>query len=114
MCSKPRCMPKWTEKDIPSLAGRRWVVTGANSGLGLASVKALAAKGAHVVLACRDVAKGQTAADEVRAVTPEAKLEVRALDISSLKSVETFARELGNEPLDGLMNNAGVMAIPRR
>lgn len=99
---------------MPRLEGHRWVVTGANAGLGLSSVKALAAKGAEVVLACRDVARGQTAADTVRAAVPDACVEVRALDVSSLQSVESFARELGARPLDGLMNNAGVMAIPRR
>lgn len=99
---------------MPRLDGHRWVVTGANSGLGLSSVTALAAKGAEVVLACRDLAKGQAALETVRAAVPDARVEVRALDVSSLKSVEDFARELGPRPLDGLMNNAGVMAIPRR
>lgn len=105
---------KWTQLDMPRLDGKRWLITGANSGLGLWSVKALAAKGAHVILACRDVAKAQSAVAEVRATTPDAKLEVHRLDISSLDSVKTFAAEFDTAPLDGLMNNAGVMAIPRK
>jgi NAD(P)-dependent dehydrogenase (short-subunit alcohol dehydrogenase family) len=105
---------KWTQLDMPRLDGKRWLITGANSGLGLWSVKALAAKGANVILACRDVVKAQSAIDEVRATVPDAKLEVCKLDISSLQSVEDFAREFGDAPLDGLMNNAGIMAIPRK
>lgn len=100
---------------MPSLDGRVWVVTGANSGLGLESVKALAARGATVVMACRSPERAEAAAQEVKRETPEAKIELRSLDVSSLKSVETFAREVSAAypVIDGLMNNAGIMMVPR-
>ncbi len=107
---------KWTLEAMPSLEGQVWVVTGANSGLGLETVKGLAAKGAAVVMACRDPQRAEAAADEVRRVAPQAKLELESLDLASLKSIEAFAARLANaHPIvDGLINNAGIMAIPRR
>jgi NAD(P)-dependent dehydrogenase (short-subunit alcohol dehydrogenase family) len=107
---------KWTREDMPSLEGQTWVVTGANSGLGLETVKALAAKGARVVMACRDPKRAESAAEEVRRVAPAAQLELESLDLASLKSIEDFAgRVTKSHPvLDGLINNAGIMAIPRR
>ncbi len=105
----------WTRNDMPSLDGQVWVVTGANSGLGLESVKGLASRGASVVMACRSPERAQSAANEVRRETPDAKLELRALDVASLASVETFAKSLSSTygAIDGLMNNAGIMAVPR-
>jgi protochlorophyllide reductase len=100
----------WTPADIPDLTGRRAVVTGANAGLGLEIVHALAARGADVVLACRNTAKADAAAAQVRARTPAAKLEVRALDLSDLESVASFADGVDG-PLDLLVNNAGLMAV---
>ncbi len=109
-------MTTWSAQDIPSLAGKTWVVTGANSGLGLETAKALAAKGARVVMACRDPARAELAADEVRRAAPEAQVELRPLDVACLASIERFAGELSEAlpALDGLVNNAGVMAVPRR
>ncbi|MCB9665641.1 MAG: SDR family oxidoreductase [Alphaproteobacteria bacterium] len=106
----------WSVQDIPDQTGRVAVVTGANSGLGLETVRALASKGAHVVLACRDLAKGQEAVAEVRREAPTAGLEVRALDLASLASVRAFADALAqaHPRVDLLVNNAGIMAIPRR
>jgi NAD(P)-dependent dehydrogenase (short-subunit alcohol dehydrogenase family) len=105
----------WTRDDMPSLAGQTWIVTGANSGLGLETVKGLASKGATVVMACRTPSKAENAALEVRRETPSAKLELEQLDLASLKSVEAFvARLKTSQPVvDGLVNNAGIMAIPR-
>jgi NAD(P)-dependent dehydrogenase (short-subunit alcohol dehydrogenase family) len=107
---------KWTREEMPSLEGQTWVVTGANSGLGLETVKALAARGAAVVMACRDPKRAEAAADEVRRVAPNAKLELESLDLASLASIEAFAAKLSkaHPVLDGLINNAGIMAIPRR
>ena len=101
---------------MPSLEGQLWVVTGANSGLGLETVKALAQKGAQVVMACRDPQRASSAADEVRRVAPQAKLELESLDLASLKSIEEFVARLkkSHPVIDGLINNAGIMAIPRR
>jgi NAD(P)-dependent dehydrogenase (short-subunit alcohol dehydrogenase family) len=102
--------------EIASQQGKTVVITGANSGLGFESAKFLAAKGATVVLACRDTSKAETATLEIRKATPDAKLEVLALDLSSLKSVENFAGIFSKKyaSLDVLLNNAGLMAIPRR
>ncbi len=106
---------KWTQADIPDLAGKVVVITGANSGLGLESTKALAAKGATVVMACRNLDKAQQAQAAVQQRVPQAKLEVMALDNASLASVRAFAGAFQEKysRLDILLNNAGVMAIPR-
>jgi len=107
----------WTANDIPDLTGRRAIVTGANSGLGLETARALAAHGAEVTLAVRDADKGEQAADLIRETSPDAALEVRRLDLADLASVDEFAwlwREAHPDGLDLLINNAGVMAIPKR
>ncbi|MCW2988415.1 MAG: short-chain dehydrogenase/reductase [Solirubrobacterales bacterium] len=107
---------QWTAADIPDQAGRTVVVTGANSGLGLAAARALAGAGADVVLACRNGEKGEAAVASIRAEAPDASLALEALDLSSLDSVRAFAEHFraGHEGLDLLINNAGVMAPPRR
>jgi NAD(P)-dependent dehydrogenase (short-subunit alcohol dehydrogenase family) len=107
---------KWTAADIPDQAGRTAVVTGANSGLGLAAARALAGAGADVVLACRNTEKGEAAVASIRADVPDASLALESLDLSSLESVRAFAERFrgGHESLDLLVNNAGVMAPPRR
>jgi NAD(P)-dependent dehydrogenase (short-subunit alcohol dehydrogenase family) len=101
---------KWTAADIPDQRGRLVVVTGSNSGIGLVAARELARAGAHVVLACRNVEKGRAAA----ATIPAGEVEVRQLDLASLSSVRAFAGELPGDRLDLLVNNAGVMAPPRR
>lgn len=108
---------KWTAADIPDQAGRRAVVTGANSGLGFETALALAAHGAEVTLAVRDTTKGEAAAEQIRSRVPQASLEVRRLDLADLASIDEFAwlwRESHPDGLDLLINNAGIMAIPRR
>jgi NAD(P)-dependent dehydrogenase (short-subunit alcohol dehydrogenase family) len=107
---------QWTVADIPTQSGRIAIVTGANSGLGSETALALAAKGAHVVLACRDAARAQVAVDMIRAATPTASLEVIPLDLASLASIRAFADAFDKRhaKLDLLCNNAGVLAIPRR
>ncbi|MET7342066.1 oxidoreductase [Streptomyces sp. NPDC087866] len=106
---------RWTSEHIPDQTGRVFVVTGANSGLGLATTRALARRGGHVVLAVRDEAKGRRAAAELTAAQPGARLEVRRLDLADLDSVRAFAEKLhaDHTRLDVLVNNAGVMAPPR-
>jgi NAD(P)-dependent dehydrogenase (short-subunit alcohol dehydrogenase family) len=106
----------WTASDIPEQTGRVAVVTGANSGLGVITARELARAGAKVVIACRDTAKGETSAAEIRAQVPGADLDVRALDLADLASVRGFVARLGGErdQVDLLINNAGVMAPPRR
>jgi NAD(P)-dependent dehydrogenase (short-subunit alcohol dehydrogenase family) len=105
----------WTTNDIPNLAGRIAVVTGANSGLGFEAATALARAGARVVLACRDQAKGASALDRIRRDVPAAEVDLRRLDLADLASVRRFAADFAaqHDGLDILLNNAGVMAIPR-
>ena len=107
---------KWTSEDIPDLAGSVALVTGGNSGLGFETVKALAGKYAHVILACRDTAKGNAAQEQICQQTPDASIEVMQLDLASLASVRQFAVEfmLKHNQLHILINNAGVMATPHR
>ncbi|MET9558196.1 oxidoreductase [Streptomyces sp. NPDC006645] len=107
--------PSWTAHQIPDQTGRVFVVTGANSGLGLATTRALARRGGRVILAVRDTAKGDRAVTEITAGQPDARLEVRRLDLADLDSVRDFAHQLrGDHPrLDVLVNNAGLMAPPR-
>ncbi|MEU3338198.1 oxidoreductase [Streptomyces sp. NPDC002144] len=97
---------KWNVTDIPDQTGRTAVVTGANSGLGIATVEALAGAGAHVVLAVRDPQRGAAAAARVHG-----SVEVRRLDLADLASVREFAASWQGD-LDLLVNNAGVMNIP--
>ena len=100
----------WSTADIPDQTGRRAIVTGANGGLGLIAARELAHKGASVVLACRNMQKGEIALAEVRAAGGDA--ELAPLDLGNLASVRGFAASQ-ERPLDLLVNNAGVMAPPR-
>ncbi|TDD32066.1 SDR family NAD(P)-dependent oxidoreductase [Actinomadura sp. KC06] len=106
-------MRGWTAGDIPDLSGRRAIVTGANSGIGHHTALQLARRGASVVLACRSAERGRAAADRIRAAAPDADVVLGRLDLADLSSVRTFAAEHGDAPLDVLVNNAGVMAVPR-
>ncbi len=107
---------RWSVERIGDQSTRVFVVTGAGSGLGLATVRALAGRGGHVILAVRDEQKGRRAVEAVSAGQPGARLEVRRLDLADLDSVRAFAREVrAQHPrLDVLVNNAGIMAPPRR
>ncbi|MEA2419434.1 MAG: hypothetical protein QOE60_1640 [Thermoleophilaceae bacterium] len=91
------------------------MVTGANSGLGLSTARELARAGARVVMACRNLEKGEAARREIEAAVPAAVLELEQLDLGSLDSVRAFAQRFrdGHDGLDLLINNAGVMAPPR-
>jgi NAD(P)-dependent dehydrogenase (short-subunit alcohol dehydrogenase family) len=99
-------MTNWTADNLPDLAGRTVVITGASSGIGLVTARELARVGAHVILAVRNVTKGERLAGTLPGDT-----EVRELDVSSLQSVRAFARDWTGD-LDILINNAGIMQVP--
>jgi NAD(P)-dependent dehydrogenase (short-subunit alcohol dehydrogenase family) len=105
---------RWTEADIPDLTGRTALVTGANAGLGLRTAGVLAARGAHVILACRNPDKAEQAARRIAAESPAATTSVVRLDLASQASVRSAAEEIrvGFPALDLLINNAGVMDVP--
>ena len=99
-------MAKWTVADMPEMAGTTVVLTGASSGIGLIAAREFARAGAHVVLAVRNVPKGE---DVARAM--EGSVEVRELDVSDLGSIREFASKWTG-PITVLVNNAGIMDVP--
>lgn len=105
----------WTESDVPDQSGRLAVVTGSNTGLGYDTARVLAGRGAHVVMAVRDTAKGEAAAARIRQTAPAATVTVHKLDLGSLASVREAAAGLAAEypRIDLLINNAGVMYPPK-
>ena len=109
-------MRGWTTDNMPDQTGKIFVVTGANSGLGFETTKALAQKGATVVMACRNMEKGERAQNQVLAEVPNAQLDLMPLDLGDLSSVRDFAAAYTEKytQLDGLINNAGLMAIPQQ
>lgn len=112
-----RGLMPWTAADLPTLTGRRAIVTGANSGLGWWTAYELAAHGTHVTMAVRDTAKGAAARTQMNErAGRELPLSIGQLDLADLASVRVFAQEWSRdnpEGLDLLINNAGIMAIPR-
>ncbi|GAA4398365.1 hypothetical protein GCM10023153_23180 [Ornithinibacter aureus] len=104
---------RWTPDQMPDLTGRRAVVTGANSGIGLVEARELARHGADVVLAVRSTDAGEAAAERIRATGAAGRVSVERLDLASQESVREFAARLEG-PLDLLVNNAGVtVRLPR-
>jgi len=108
-------MSAWNFDSIPSQSGRTAIVTGANTGIGYETARALARKGAAVVLACRDLQKATAAAERILAEHPVGSVQPQALDLSDLDSVRRFAEHFTAEHtrLDLLINNAGVMVPPQ-
>ena len=106
----------WTVADMPHLEGKTAIVTGATAGLGLVSATELAARGASVTLAVRDVARGERAARIIREAYPGAVVSVAKLDLASLASIREFSSGYikSHKRLDILMNNAGIMGVPQR
>jgi len=104
----------WTAENIPDLAGKIAIVTGANSGIGYETARALASKGAIAILACRNKDKGEAAVRKTIRDDPGAKAEFIQLDLCDLASVRRFANEFATsyDRLDILINNAGIMAVP--
>ncbi|MCX7863452.1 MAG: oxidoreductase [Novosphingobium sp.] len=106
-------MSGFTARDVPQQSGRCFMVTGANTGIGFEAARVLAARGARVLLACRNQAKAQQAMARIRSETPGADLAFIPLDQADLESVREAADMARGEPrLDVLVNNAGVMFPP--
>ena len=108
-------MNRWQDTGVADQVGRRAVVTGANTGLGYQTALALAAAGAEVVIAVRDLDRGQEAAQRIRDQVEQARLRVILLNLADLASVRDFAAAVREDgPLDLLVNNAGLMLVPQR
>jgi NAD(P)-dependent dehydrogenase (short-subunit alcohol dehydrogenase family) len=107
---------RWTTESIPDQSGRVAVITGGNGGLGLATARELAHRGAEVVLACRDTGRGRAAAAAIRGAVPAAHVRVEQLDLADLATVRRLSERLAarHERIDLLINNAGIMATPHR
>ena len=107
---------QWTLLDVPSQAGKRFLITGGNSGVGYYAALELARRGAEVVLACRSKARAESAALQLTSDSRGGKAEVEVLDLASLDSVRRVSDDLLGRGVafDGLINNAGVMAPPKR
>jgi NAD(P)-dependent dehydrogenase (short-subunit alcohol dehydrogenase family) len=103
----------WTPDQLPDLSGKRYLITGGNSGIGLDAAKMLAGAGADIVIACRNPQKAEQAASDIDRSGP-GSVDVVTLDLSSLASVRSAAEEIHErwDSLDGLINNAGIMQTP--
>jgi NAD(P)-dependent dehydrogenase (short-subunit alcohol dehydrogenase family) len=104
----------WTIENIPDLTGKTILVTGGNSGLGFEAVKVFALKGAHMIMACRSVNKGEEAKKQIIDFNPKADILVMELDLTDLKSILSFVDlfKESHSRLDVLLNNAGIMMVP--
>ncbi len=110
-----RMNPNWTTADMPGQAGRVVIITGSNTGVGYAAAVAFANKGAHVVLAVRNLDKGDAAKRRINATNPKAAVSLQELDLASLESVRKAADALraAHQRIDLLINNAGVMTLDK-
>lgn len=104
----------WTVADLPDQTGKTYVVTGANSGIGLETVRVLVGRGARIVLAVRRPTAAERVAADLRTVAPEGDLVVEECDLSDLTSIERCAQRIADTVgrVDVLINNAGIMAVP--
>jgi NAD(P)-dependent dehydrogenase (short-subunit alcohol dehydrogenase family) len=104
----------WTNKNISNQSGRTFLVTGANSGIGYETTKALYEAGAHIIMACRDIDRAEEAKESIRLVNAAGSLEVVKLNLSSLSAIKEFADQIikKHHKIDVLINNAGVMLPP--
>jgi NAD(P)-dependent dehydrogenase (short-subunit alcohol dehydrogenase family) len=108
-------MTNWTKDNIPNLREKVFIVTGANSGIGYESSFALAEKGATVIMACRNLERGQRSMDAIKKEIPSAKLELMELDLASLASIRKFAETFSSkyDRLDVLINSGGPIVAAR-
>ncbi len=112
--SRPK--PDWSLADMPSQSGRIFLVTGGTSGMGYEDAKALAAAGARVVIAARNPQRGDEAIARIKQEVADAQVHFEAVDLASLASVQALGERLSATlpRLDGLINNAAIMAPPQR
>lgn len=105
---------KWTEKNIPNQSGKIAIVTGSSSGIGYEAARILAKKNATVIIAVRNLEKGEYARSKIKSENPDANLDIIKLDLADLSSVKSFVKEFKSKynKLDMLINNAGVMIPP--
>lgn len=105
---------KWNTENIPDQKGKIVLITGATSGLGKEAAKIFASKGATVILPVRNTEKAKTVREEILKTNPNAKIDVRSLDLSNLNSIKLFSEEISKSytQLDILINNAGIMYCP--
>lgn len=106
--------PSWTPESLPDLAGRTYVVTGGNTGIGKWTVYHLAKRHAKVFLGCRSRDKGQQAMNDIQTDIPDADIEILLMDLMDLKSINAAAKEVAQKTktLHGIVNSAGIMATP--
>ena len=105
---------KWDSQDVPDQKGKVAIVTGSSSGIGYETARVLAAKNASVIIAVRNLEKGQSALEKIKEAHPMADVRIMELDLANLDSVRRFAEEFKKDfsQLDLLINNAGVMMPP--
>jgi NAD(P)-dependent dehydrogenase (short-subunit alcohol dehydrogenase family) len=104
----------FTADDVSAQTSRTFLVTGANAGIGFETARVLAARGAHVVMACRDADRATAAMDRIRGDVPAAELSFQPLDLADLDQVREAAKAvLAGPRIDVLINNAGVMIPPK-
>ena len=104
----------FTADDVGTQTGRSFLVTGANAGIGFETARVLAARGAHVILACRDADRAEAAMNRIRADVPAAELSFQPLDLADLDQVREAAQAvLAGPRVDVLVNNAGIMIPPK-
>ena len=106
---------RWDEGMVPDQTGKSVVITGSNTGIGFHMARAMASKGASVVMACRSAEKAERARDAIMSKLPDSEISFMELDLADLSSIEGFSKELiaDFERLDVLINNAGVMIPPK-
>ncbi len=106
---------QWEREDIANQAGRVFLITGANSGLGFETTKALLEKDATVIMACRSINKAKVAKEKLLKATKYGKIRILELDLADLNDVNNASSEIGSQVghIDVLINNAGIMAPPR-
>lgn len=109
--------PDWDEADIPSQTDKVILITGANIGLGFEATRMISAHDGHVLMACRSQTRGTAARDAIKAINPDARLDVVSLDLADQESIRRMPgvlSDLGIQQIDTLINNAGLMMPPKR